>query len=200
MKKKLVYIHGLGGGKNGRVPKLIKKAFGNNVDVFAPEIPISPKEAYQFVNDYINKENPDLVIGSSLGAFYTLLLPSNYLKVVINPAMHPSKDIKDGIGLGTYPYRHKRDNKEQTYTVDKKFINALSGLYRRYLSKEENKDNVYGIFGKRDCLFSHINDFMKRYGRKHITILKNEFHHISDESVNNYVIPLIDKLINKEAN
>ena len=75
MKKKIVYIHGLGGGKNGRVPKLIKKALGNNIDVFAPEIPISPKEAYQFVNDYINKENPDLVIGSSLGAFYTLLLP-----------------------------------------------------------------------------------------------------------------------------
>ena len=72
---KILYIHGLGSGKFSETPKRLREALPE-AEVLSPEIPIDPAEAARFLKDnFLNDTSIDLVVGSSLGGFYSLLLP-----------------------------------------------------------------------------------------------------------------------------
>ena len=47
--KKILYIHGLGGSGDGRVATLLREHLGSEYEVIAPEIPVRPKEALEFI-------------------------------------------------------------------------------------------------------------------------------------------------------
>lgn len=197
MKKKIVYLHGLGGGANSRFPSELKKHLGDKYDILAPDIPINPKEAAEFTFDFVFKEKPDLVVASSLGGFYALRLCGTFKELVINPAMIPHEDIKNAIGLGNYSFNVKRIDGVDNYVINDNFINELEKLYKRYSHAfdYEYAEGVYGIFGNKDELFSHKEDFAKLYDKDNMLIIPNATHQLTNDEIENVVVPTIKQIL-----
>lgn len=77
--KNILYVHGLGSGAESNSARLIRKHLPEGCNVDAPEIPQDPIEAHNFLVSVQN--NYDLVVGSSLGGFYTFILFSDVKKL-----------------------------------------------------------------------------------------------------------------------
>ena len=198
--EKIVYIHGLGGGKGSNIPKVLRKEIGNEYEIYNPELPIEPSFGVAYASRALLQIQPDLVVAHSLGGFYAMLLQGPWKTILVNPAMRPGVDIKNAapLGLGKYPFEKGiREDGAKYIVIDEPFINELNELYNIYRKelKKDNLNNVYGLFTDGDELFSHIKDFEWDYKKKNMKVISNEKHSLSDEAIKDELIPLIKKLL-----
>jgi predicted esterase YcpF (UPF0227 family) len=124
------YVHGIGSSGGGNTVEMIKKYFKNDT-VISPDIPVDPIEAYEFIKKSVR--DCDIVIGTSLGGFYTMMIPGVY-KILINPAINADETVKDVIGIGEHEFIRKRESGEKTYTIDAEYIKKLSELKKEFLT------------------------------------------------------------------
>lgn len=196
--KKIVYIHGLGGAKcQSGTYKALKENL-KDVIVLSPEVPHNPTDAIKWIKEYLDKEKPDLVIATSMGAFYTLLNNENINTIVINPAMYGYYDLMKCFGLNHKGnFKPGRSDGKLEFILDEKYYNELEELTEKYISilnnKRVNIKNIRGIFGDSDELFHHKDDYEKNYNNKCIMI--GDYHSISYNSVIKYVIPYVNELL-----
>lgn len=140
-KKTILYIHGLGSNKNSSTYKYIKEYFSEyNVISYTFDL-TNPKQCLNDINTKISKKQPDIVIASSLGAFFGLISDFDKTTIVINPCMNPAYEIPKLTEL--------KDN--QIHEFEQLSI------------KLRKKSNVHGIFGDNDELFSYKPEFNKLY-------------------------------------
>ena len=196
---KIVYIHGLGGAKEqSGTYKTIKKEL-KNITILSPEVPHNPKDAIKWIKEYLKKENPDLVIAASMGAFYTLYNNANIKTIVINPAMYGYYDLIKCFGLNYKgEFKPGRSDNKKEFILDDNYYNDLKIVTDEYFNMINNKKInikiIRGIFGINDELFHHKDDYVKNYNDKYIMI--DDCHSISNDSVIKYVIPYINELLN----
>lgn len=82
--KKILYVHGFASsGQSGTVTKI--REMIPDATVVAPDLPLHPEEALALLRDTCAKEQPDLIIGTSMGGMYTEML-YGYDRIVVNPA------------------------------------------------------------------------------------------------------------------
>ena len=196
--KKLLYIHGIGSGENSRTAQILRENLKDFFEIFSPEIPINPNDALTFIWNLCSKENFDIIIGTSLGGFYAMQIGGPF-KIIINPAMFPSKDIIKAIGYGEHEFLLERKNKEKTYIVDDEFINQLRHQEKIYYSNildMEAKYETYALFGKNDEYFSHYEDFKNLLYKNNAKFIDGT-HRLTKENIEQYLIPLIKELENK---
>ena len=202
---RLLYLHGLGSGAESRTPCVLKKAFPEAV-IDHPELPVSPKKAMEFLRkNYLEDDVYDLVIGTSLGGFFALALLFLWQKkLVINPAMFADEDIRNSIGLGEQHFFGKRSDGAQSYVIDETFLSELreirTKLYaRRDILRPEKMDHnevnhTYALFGERDVIARHYNDFCALYSEKHAFRFDGE-HRLTEENIREVLAPLIRKIL-----
>lgn len=192
-KNKILYVHGLGGGANGRISNILRNEFPE-YEIDAPEIPIKPKEALEFVNDLIRKTDYDVVIGSSLGAYYLMycrLLPK---KVLINPAIGGGDYIEKFIGKGEQEFRDNREDGSKTYIIDDDFINDLNDM--KYYLDEEDDVVTRVVISDQDELFGSQNvDRCKEIYADYCISVIHSSHSVEDSIVVGEVVPVIKDLI-----
>lgn len=191
---RILYLHGLGSGRNSRTAGILQNLLEEH-EVLAPEIPIQPKEAFSFLKANYTRETVDIVIGTSLGGFYTLLVPG-VPRIMVNPALFPDEDIREKIGLGEQPFFSERSDGRTTYTIDDQFIQELAELraiaYQGLNEKE--KEQTYGLFGKEDELLSHQEDYKRIFSEKNFTAF-HDGHRLSPWNINNYLLPKTKEVI-----
>lgn len=172
MKEKILYIYGYGSNpKDSSTMKVVKEVveelgFELVSTDYSQEYPESwglPK-----LDKFITDNNIKYVIGHSLGGFMTLCLMSNVKKIVINPCMKPSIELP-------------KLEKISTDTIHQ--YEVLEGWLR---SGDETPwvnqlEDVMGLFGDRDELFSFYESFKKRYPRSYYI---KSFHRPTKESFN----------------
>ena len=71
MKGKLLYIHGMGGGGDSRIPSILKEAMPD-VAVTVRTYDFDPEVAAAQIEGWVAEIRPDLVVGESLGSIQTL--------------------------------------------------------------------------------------------------------------------------------
>lgn len=198
---KVLYIHGLGSSSESSTGQLLHNLSDDKIIFYNPSFSIHPKIAIEEVNKFIKDNDIDMVIGSSLGGFYALQSDCDY-GVVINPALAPIKDITESIGYGEHKYTHR----EETYVIDEKYISELEWIIRRKYKGENpndwylefNKKRIFaGLFGNRDELFSHYDDFHSI--NSDLVVLIGDMGHRFDPkniSMLEALIETVEKLIN----
>lgn len=192
--KKILYIHGLGGGANSRTPRILKEHLDRKeYEVVNPELPVDPRKGFLQAVFEVLTYKPDLVIASSLGGFYALRINGPWKTLVINPAMGSDDDIKV-FGLGTYEFNSTRADGLKSFEIDEDFLKKLDDLRTSHIENQD-PERVYGIFGTKDELFSHIEDFRRDYKEENMKILPGEKHSLSEEAIINEVIPLVKELL-----
>lgn len=82
--KKILYVHGFSSsGQSGTVVKIREMLPG--ATVVAPDLPLHPAEAMDLLHHTCETENPDLIIGTSMGGMYAEML-YGYDRILVNPA------------------------------------------------------------------------------------------------------------------
>ena len=187
---KILYVHGLGGTKNGSTSKNLKEICNkNNIDFYSFDVPFDPIKAVTTIINFIKENNIDAVISSSLGAFYTLnasLRFDNLKTIVINPAFDVYNDILNNFGKGIKEYRGIREDGIQQYELNDNYYEALLILKKVFDREISNQkfDNWYGYFSTNDEYFSHKKEFEKF--SKNIRVIEDT-HHIGYKNLE-YII------------
>ena len=150
---RVLYVHGFGGGANGDSAKLVKKCLEKVFDDFeflAPSIPyLDPKKATEFISDV--GSDCDLIVASSLGAFYSSICPGAY-KVLINPALP--------------------DNVKKIYPeMSDDYYNDLCAVKDRleFVVDNDFRYETYLIFGTKDDVCSNEGYYSCLYWKSHIS-------------------------------
>jgi uncharacterized protein len=107
----VVYLHGF--RSSPRSSKAVKtrdaiSALSNKenpIEWYCPQLFASPKQSMDMVTNYIDQSRADgvVIIGSSLGGFYTNYLAEEYAckAVVLNPAVRAARELAPHVGMLT---------------------------------------------------------------------------------------------------
>jgi len=160
----IMYVHGLNSDGNSITGKTMERVLQSqfpdmNINVFRPTFPKTGPEALNVLNKEIRKNKINIVIGTSLGGFVTLNAHGPF-RIVVNPAMHPSKTL---LKLG------EPEEVAATYKdIEEKLYSNIDF---------EDKAATIGWFADNDKVVQNGGEFKKLYGRK------REFHgeHRMDE-------------------
>ena len=71
MKTKVLYIHGMGGGGDSRIPAILKSSL-TEVDVVVRTYDFDPEKAARQIREWIEELKPSLIVGESLGAIQAI--------------------------------------------------------------------------------------------------------------------------------
>ena len=99
MAMKLIYFHGFGSSAaSGTIRTLREKL--PDFEVIAPDIPVDPAEALPFLRELCEKEQPNVVVGTSMGGMYAQQM-FGFNRICVNPAFFMSKSSKV-LKVGTF--------------------------------------------------------------------------------------------------
>ena len=193
--KKILYIHGFSSaGSTGTATLMRNMLYDKDVRVVSPDVPVSPLEALQFLKDFAAQEQPDLIIGTSMGGMYAEQL-RGYKRILVNPSFHMAR-LLTFRGLGNYDFQNKRADGATRFKVDKQMIAEFKEVEKLSFKglTPEDKKNVYGLFGRNDPTVHTQDDYTKVYGKDHFVVFEGE-HRLNDKVLKHDVLPIIMEIL-----
>ncbi|MGN1213786.1 MAG: YqiA/YcfP family alpha/beta fold hydrolase [Bacteroidaceae bacterium] len=188
---KIVYFHGFGSsGTSGTV--LLLTRLLPEVEVKAPDIPVDPAEALPFLKSYCEAEQPDLIIGTSMGGMYAQQM-RGFKRICVNPAFNMSKMSKS-LKTGEHTFFNRRRDNQKTFRVTKEIIQHYFQMERKQFDgiDDAEREICWGLFGVNDTVVNGYDLFLKYY----IKAARFEGEHRLNEKVlKKTVIPLIKEIL-----
>lgn len=141
----LVYLHGFRSSPNSTKAVMTGEAVRalsnvqNTYEWYCPQLLASPKESIEMVINHIDQCHFDrmVIIGSSLGGFYTNYLAEKYRckGVALNPAVYAARELEPHVGMMTAydseePFDFKAEYIDQLRALQ---VNAISNPERYFL-------------------------------------------------------------------
>ena len=189
--KKIIYFHGFGSsGASGTVETLRKLL--PDVEVVAPDIPIDPFEALPFLKQLCTDENPDIIVGTSMGGMYAHQM-RGFKRICINPALNMST-LSSVLKTGTYKFFNRRKDNQKEYKITREIIQHHNAIERNQFKEitDIDKEDCYGLFGIYDTTVKTYDLFKKHYPKA--SRFEGE-HHLNEKVLKSVVLPLIRKLL-----
>ena len=128
----LVYLHGFRSSPNSSKAVMTKEAVraisskDNLYEWYCPQLLASPKESMEMVIKHIEKSHAEriVIIGSSLGGFYTNYLAEKYQckGVALNPAVYAARELEPHVGMMT------AYDSEEPFDFKAEYIDQLRAL------------------------------------------------------------------------
>ena len=191
--RKLMYVHGFASsGSSGTVMTLRRHMTGWRV--VAPDLPVDPFEALRLLRDMVEREQPDIVVGTSMGGMYTQQL-WGVPRIVVNPSFEMSRSLLFG-KMGRNKYTSKRQDGATEFRIDKGVVERFKLMEKEQFNgiTDEEKALVVGLFGDKDPVV-HFQPLMAQlYGEERCRWFQGE-HRLNDTVVKKVLIPLIDELV-----
>lgn len=187
--KKILYVHGFSSsGQSGTVVKIREMLPG--ATVVAPDLPLHPAEAMDLLHNICDTENPDLIIGTSMGGMYAEML-YGYDRILVNPAFQMGDTmLKHGM-LGKNTFLNPRQDGVQEFIVTKSLVEEYKEITAKCfagVTEEESRDRVYGLFGDEDPVV-HTHDLFSQHYRNAISF--HGEHRMNDKILLHSVLPVV---------
>lgn len=192
---KILYLHGFASaGSSGSATHLRNMLYEYGVEVLSPDIPVMPVEALQMLKNLVAEQQPSLVIGTSMGGMYTEQMYGTP-RIMVNPSFHMARHLTFQ-GLGRHEFLNKRQNGEREFKVDKEMIAQFREVEKTSFSgvTPEEREIVWGLFGKNDKFVNCQPEFKKAYGSQHFQIFDGE-HHLNDIVLKRDIFPLVKQIL-----
>ena len=187
--KKIMYVHGFGSsGQSGTVSR-IRQVFPNAV-VVAPDLPIHPQEAMDLLHKTCETEQPDLIIGTSMGGMYAEML-YGYDRILINPAFGIADTMGEHGLTGKQQFFSPRQDGVQEFYVDKPLVKEYRTVSEQNFAQADTpaeQQHVVGLFGDEDPLVHTYGQFSQHYPT---AIRFHGEHRMNDRSFMHSVVPVI---------
>ena len=186
--KRIMYVHGFGSsGQSGTVSR-IREVFPN-ATVIAPDVPVKPLEAVELLNRVCAQEQPDLIIGTSMGGMYAEQL-RGFDRICINPALEIAETMRQHGMTGTQQFQNPRLDGVQEFYVDKALVKEYRDVSERRFEglDDEDRQHVFGLFGDEDTTVNTYDLFHEHYPT---AIRFHGEHRMNDRSFMHAVVPVI---------
>ena len=184
---KLIYFHGFGSSGEGGTVRTLRELLPDWT-VIAPDIPVDPIEALPFLRELCQKEQPDVIVGTSMGGMYAQQM-HGFKRICVNPAFDLSTH-KDILREGTFEFFNPRKNGKSTFTITPEIIEHYAEMEKHQFDGYSRKEimDVYGLFGSDDTVVDNLALF-KNYYEEAYTFVGG--HRLSREAIQGYLIDLI---------
>lgn len=187
--KKILYVHGFSSsGQSGTVVKIREMLPG--ATVVAPDLPLHPAEAMDLLHHTCETENPDQIIGTSMGGMYAEML-YGYDRILVNPAFQMGDTmLKHGM-LGKNTFLNPRQDGVQEFIVTKSLVEEYREITAKCfagVTEEESRDRVFGLFGDEDPVV-HTRDLFSQHYRNAISF--HGEHRMNDKILLHSVLPVV---------
>ena len=107
--KKILYIHGFcSSAQTGTVSRL-REVF-DTCEVHAIDVNHHPVESIRRIEQYVAEHNIELLMGTSLGGYFTLCANVSCPKVAVNPATNPEVSLNHPEMMGRLRYFNPRQD------------------------------------------------------------------------------------------
>jgi predicted esterase YcpF (UPF0227 family) len=141
----LVYLHGFRSSPNSSKAVKTREAVKalssatHTYEWYCPQLLASPKESMTMVMKHIDQTRADnlVIIGSSLGGFYTNYLAEKYQckGVALNPAVYAARELEPHVGMMTAydseePFDFKAEYVDELRTLQ---VNTITDPQRYFL-------------------------------------------------------------------
>lgn len=173
----MMYIHGFRSGANGSKREQLQQHFEGRYRVIAPEVDADPVKSLAKINEIIAKEKPEVIVGTSLGGWMTLMCDSGEAQlVVVNPATDPYNSLAKWLDL-ELPYFCERLDGKQTYTLTREVLDKFNAFNLQATVKEKS-NRIHALCSTADELLGdlHIRTLAPLLPADHLTIV-NDFGH-----------------------
>lgn len=188
---RILYVHGLSSSGASSTVGNLKRLLSVEDTVIAPDLPIDPKKAVELLSQICKKEQPDIIVGTSMGGMFAQKL-RGYPKLLINPAFHVSGFMKNNIGI--LPFLNPRKDGVSQFEITEQLCADYEQLETtQFMNLDDfEKNNTFGLFGKYDMLVNCSNEFIQNY--KFIRWFEGE-HRLTTENIRQDVIPYIQDIL-----
>ena len=188
---KIVYFHGFASSGASGTVELLRKLLPE-VDVVAPDIPVDPAEALPFLQQFVKDEQPDLIIGTPMGAMYAQQM-FGFKKICVNPAFNMSR-MSNALKTGEHKFLNGRKDSQKTFKITKDIIQHFNMMERQQFKgiTDFDKENTYGLFGIHDKSVNTYDLFRKYY--KNATRFDGE-HQLNEKVLKSAVLPLVRQIL-----
>ena len=186
--KKVLYVHGFGSsGQSGTVTRI--REVLPEASVIAPDLPIRPEEAMALLQEVCQKEQPDLIIGTSMGGMYAEML-TGYDRILVNPALQMGDTMRDHGMIGAQHFSNPRQDGVQDFIVTKALVKEYKEMTEQCFQgiTDEEQKRVWGLFGDEDTTVNTFDLFREHYPT---AIRFHGEHRMNDQSFMHSVVPVI---------
>ena len=192
---KLIYFHGFGSsGASGTVQLL--RLLLPEAEVIAPDIPVDPVEALPFLKKLCEDEQPDIIVGTSMGGMYAQQM-RGFVRICINPALNMST-MSGVLKTGEHMFFNGRKDNQKTFRITHDIIQHHNQMERQQFKDITpwDKEHCYGLFGINDKQVNTYDLFRKHY--PHAIRFEGE-HRLNEKVLKKVVLPLIKELTEPSA-
>ena len=147
------------------------------------------------MQNLVETEQPDLVMGTSMGGMYAQQM-HGHLRICVNPAFRMSTMSKV-LHTGEHKWLNGRKDSAKTFKVTADFIKHFNQMERKQFEgiTPDDRKLCYGLFGINDKTVNSTNTyatFTKYYD--HAERIEAE-HQLNEKVVHKYVLPLMKQLL-----
>ena len=191
---KLIYFHGFASSGASGTVQILRKIFPSG-EIIAPDIPVDPEEALPMLKELVEQEQPDIIVGTSMGGMYAQQM-HGHLRICVNPAFRLSQASKI-IHTGTYKWLNGRKDSEKEFRVTNDILKHFNMMERKQFEgiDEADRELCYALFGINDKVVNSTANhsaFLKYY--KHAERFEGE-HQLNDKVIHKVLLPLIRQLL-----
>ena len=142
--KKILYVHGFGSSARSGTVIRIQSALPN-AEVIAYDLPLHPAEAMELLHRVCNEQQPDLIIGTSMGGMYAEML-YGYDRILVNPAFQMGKTMHEHNMMGKQTFQNLRADGVQEFIVTKALVKEYKDITEQcFLMSRPRSSNAYMV-------------------------------------------------------
>ncbi len=163
--KKILFLHGLNWSGECPMALTLREELKDVAEVVAPDLPVNPADAMKMILDLCDSLQPDLIAGSSYGAF----LGQQLIKIVgvptllCSPMFHMTDFLKTRIG--GHDFKSPRTDGIKSYEITPELIEIYSRMEEHQFDCYDAfyRDTVIGFYGSQDTLARTRDEFRCYY-------------------------------------
>ena len=200
----ILYIHGMGGGGDSRIPSILREALMGEAEVVVRTYDFDPDIAAIQIGSWVEELKPEIVVGESLGALHALRI-RNLHHVFVSPSLNAPLYFSTLAWLTLIPgvtrildriYRPKEGDRQSlhfTYPVLRKFSSHRCAALENSL-KKGSRDSFHAFFGRHDHYrrsgIVSVRTWKKYFGSETYTLYDGT-HFMEEEFVHEMLLPML---------
>ena len=200
----IIYIHGMGGGGDSRIPSILRTALEGSADVIVRTYDFDPETAALQIASWVDEVKPILIVGESLGALHALRIkgiPHIFVSPSLNAALYFDKlawlALLPGVTrLLDRIYRPKEGDRQLlhfTFSTMRKFGAHRAAALENSPSHGSN-DVFHAFFGTKDHYrrsgIVSVRTWEKYFGKGSYEMYEGT-HFMEEEFIHEMLVPKI---------
>ena len=174
----------------------LKTELSGEYEVIAPDLPVNPYDALDLVLDLCDLHQPDLIVGSSYGAFIgqQIVKIAGAPALLCSPMFHMADFMEKRIGI--HKFKSPRADGAESYEITPELIQSYREMERCQFDCYDPfyRDKVWGFYGSQDTIAKTRDEFQEYYS---MVFDYDGPHTMTPENVKISLIPRIKEIIER---